>query len=124
MLGNVSGGTGSKRIAAGWHYNGWKGYQTITSNADIENNWVHIIATFDGSSKILTLYKNGIQLETATTLSGAPIGSGSFGYFIAAGWEGGGGPYGDYSIVNMYNRALSSSEVTTNYNAVKTRFGL
>ena len=123
-LGNVSGGTGSKRIAAGWHYNGWRGYQTITSNADIENNWVHIIATFDGSSKILTLYKNGIQLETATTLNGAPMGSSLFGYFIAAGWEGGVGPYGDYSIVNMYNKALSASEVTTNYNAVKSRFGL
>jgi hypothetical protein len=122
-LGNVSGGTGSKKIAAGWHYNGWRGYQTITSNADIENNWVHIIATFDGSSKILTLYKNGIQLETPTTLNGAPIGSSSFGYFIAAGWEGGGGPYGDYSIVNMYNRALSASEVTINFDAVKSRFG-
>jgi hypothetical protein len=27
-------------------------------------------------------------------------------------------------MVNMYNRALTSLEVTTNFNAVKSRFGL
>jgi len=32
--------------------------------------------------------------------------------------------YGDYAIVNMYNRALSLAEIGTNFNAVKSRFGL
>jgi len=32
--------------------------------------------------------------------------------------------YGDYSIVNMYNRALTPSQVTSNFDAVKLRFGL
>jgi hypothetical protein len=31
---------------------------------------------------------------------------------------------GNYGIVQIYNRALSSSEVLQNYNATKTRFGL
>jgi hypothetical protein len=39
------------------------------------------------------------------------------------------GAYGDYLVGNiyisrMYNKALSASEITQNFNATKTRFGL
>lgn len=123
--GGVNGGTGARKISSGWHYNGWKGYQSIASNSDIENNWTQIISTFDGTTKVMTLYKNGVQLENPSTLSGGPTVSNQYGYFIGCSWEGSGGVnFGDYAIVNLYSRAITGAEVTTNFNAVKSRFGL
>jgi hypothetical protein len=70
----------------------------------------------------LSLYRNGALVGSNTT--NITLRSTSPGYYIAHRWDMSDGVYGDYSIVNMYNRALSLSEITTNYNAVKTRFGL
>jgi hypothetical protein len=46
------------------------------------------------------------------------------GYNIGKRWDQSNYAYGDYAIVKLYNRDLSSSEVATNYNALKSRFGL
>lgn len=52
------------------------------------------------------------------------LNSTSTGYYIAHRWDMTDGVYGDYAMVNMYNRALTASEVSTNFNAVKSRFGI
>ncbi len=83
---------------------------------------IFITQSVDGSK--LTIYRNGVSLGTSSALGVVSLRQTSNGYYIAHRWDMTDGVYGDYSIVNMYNRALSSSEVTTNYNAVKSRFGL
>ena len=107
-----------------YHYTaamgGWGTYEPVTNYGSDLNNWVQIIATYNGT--ILSLYRNGALVGSNTT--NITLRSTSPGYYIAHRWDMSDGVYGDYSIVNMYNRALSLSEITTNYNAVKTRFGL
>ena len=72
------------------------------------------------------IYKNGVEVASGSATYNKTPKSSGLEYEIGSYWGGqtAGKVYGDYSIVNMYNRALSPSEVTTNYNAVKTRFGL
>jgi len=118
----LQGGIGStNNIGAGFYPNGWRTLQTTSSDADIINTWTHILATFDASTKILKLYKNGSLLISSTAYGAIPTSS-NFGYYIGAGWEGG-TKFGDYSIVNLYNRALTPTEISTNFDAVKVRFG-
>jgi hypothetical protein len=112
----------SYRYEAAIYKNGWKNYQIGTNYSSDLNNWIQIAATYDGSK--LTIYRNGVALGTSAVLGVSALSQTSTGYYIAHRWDMTDGVYGDYSIVNMYNRALSPSEVATNFNAVKARFGL
>ena len=108
----------SYRYTAGM--GGWSIFEPTTNYGSDLNNWVHIVATYNGS--VLTLYRNGVSLGSRTT--NVNLRASSVGYYIAHRWDMSDGVYGDYSTVNMYNRDLSLSEINTNYNAVKSRFGL
>jgi hypothetical protein len=99
---------------------GWSTFEPTTNYGSDLNNWVHIVATYNGS--VLKLYRNGVELGSSTT--NVNLRATSVGYYIAHRWDMSDGVYGDYSSVNMYSRALSAIEVTTNFNAVKSRFGL
>ena len=86
------------------------------------NNWYNV--TWTKSASTWSLYVNGVLDRTTT------IGNGSTAYLSNNMQIGGsheaGVYYGkqDIPAVNIYNRALSQGEVTQNYNAIKTRFGL
>ena len=112
----------SYRYEAAINFGGWKKYQIATNYSSDLNNWIHIVSTYNGST--VTIYRNGVSLGTSSALGVTSLRQTSIGYWIAHRWDMSDGVYGDYSIVNMYSRALSSSEVSTNYNAVKSRFGL
>jgi len=69
-----------------------------------------------------TLYGNGIANTTSNTVDGSPLNPtdlligqyiGGFGYNFN----------GNVALVQVYNRALSSTEVLQNYDATKARFG-
>ena len=113
---------GSYRYEGAIYNNGWKAYQIGTNYSSDLNNWIQILLTYDGSK--LTIYRNGVSLGTSAALNVGSLNATSTGYYIAHRWDMTDGVYGDYAIVNMYNRALAASEVTTNFNAVKSRFGL
>ena len=112
----------SYRYEAAINFGGWKKYQIATNYSSDLNNWVHIVSTYNGST--VTIYRNGVSLGTSSALGVTSLRQTSTGYWIAHRWDMSDGVYGDYSMVNMYNRALTSLEVTTNFNAVKSRFGL
>lgn len=101
---------------------GWKSHQIATNYLSDLNNWVQIISTYDGSK--LTIYRNGISLGSSAALGITSLRTPSTGYWIAHRWDSQDAVQGDYSLVNLYSRALSTSEITTNYNAFKLRFGL
>lgn len=115
------------QFTASHHYSGWQNFISSSgiTQSEVINNWIQIVETFDNSTKTFTIYKNGTSIASGLSTSLTPMSSGSE-YEIGSYWGGrtSGRVYGDYSIVNMYNRAISSSEITTNYNAVKSRFGL
>jgi hypothetical protein len=84
------------------------------------NSWWHIVFTFDKATGATKIYKNGVDQGNSGTI-GSYIGTsnihlgqayGNSGYFQGKG-----------AVYKMYDRVLSSAEVTTNYNALKNRFG-
>jgi len=83
-------------------------------------SWGHLCVVYNGSN--VSIYRQGIYQDqqsttgTADWSQGIRIGNAyaSSGYF----W------LGKIATVQFYNRALSASEITQNYNAQKNRFGL
>jgi hypothetical protein len=110
----------SYQYTSGFNSDSWHVY-TTTSNTSDANNWVQIVATYDGN--ICTIYKNGINIGSGS-IGSTGINSANLGYNIGKRWDQSNYCYGDYAIVKLYNRDLSSSEVTNNFDALKSRFSL
>ena len=103
---------------------GWEFGSLIARNTGIsftDNTWFNMSMTFNGSFNV-NVYINSILTNTETSLN--PI---SFwNQFVVGRYGNFGSSYakGNFSMVQVYNRALSATEVLQNYNATKTRFGL
>lgn len=92
----------------------------VTLNqSDSVNAWHHIVAIYDGTT--LTLYRNGSSVGTPTTSTGN-ITNTSKTLTIALR----GGQYfgGRISNAKIYNKALTASEVSQNFNALRGRYGI
>lgn len=89
------------------------------TGAIVANNTYNIVFTYDGT--IGAIYKNGIFLTSQTMTPPLNPSNNSLLQFINL--------YGSLSNavhynIQMYNRALSATEILQNYNALKGRFGL
>lgn len=102
------------------------------SGSDL-NQWRYITFTVNcNSGQSIIGYKNGVQQSTATlpnTLDMAGLGtrvilSGYTSSGTAIPNNGGKGSDAKYSVMQIYNRILSASEVLQNFNVQKSRFGL
>ena len=99
----------------------------IPINTLTTNIWYYICSTYSGNSlasgcniyingvnQVLTTASNSLGTNTIITTQNASIGKFSNSIYI---------PFnGRNAISQIYNRALSASEVLQNYNATKTRF--
>lgn len=103
--------------------------ETITASNDIRQ-WVFVI---DGTQH--SLYLNSTQVGTTDTVAAQTQFVTSEFYFGARHTNGGSGPTDKMNNTNsalqpvfyqmrLYNKALSGAEITTNYNAVKTTYGI
>jgi hypothetical protein len=96
--------------------NSLTGTFTLTSNI-----WVNLTFTFDGDK--VRGYINGSLFGTGDSLGttihyAAPT-------FNIGRWNSGGRNWnGQYGMISVYNRQLTSQEILQNYNAQKSRFGL
>jgi hypothetical protein len=110
-------------IEAGF-YNG-NSWETTPSNAYqlTPNTWHQVVGTYDGSS--IKLYVDNVLVEQASQ-TGTPISS-QGGIYLMRRWdipeieECWGGNLG---VVQIYNYSLSTSDITNNWNANRSRFGL
>lgn len=100
----------------------------VSSAAKSFNNWYHLGWTYSGTT--LTAYINGESVGTATLTRQAPFNNG-FNLHHALGATDGTkmGSDGSYCAMNVgsfqvYNRALTGSEVLMNYNSNKSIYGL
>ena len=98
------------------------GLTDLVSNSTISTGvWYNATAVYNGSQMLI--YINGILNASGNASGNLPVSN----YNL---WVGGNSQApsriwnGNISIVQIYNRALSASEVLQNYNATKTRFGL
>ena len=85
------------------------------------NTWYNICVTYLGNTIVL-MYLNGVLDATKNT--GATWGSGNTNPRLGS-WYNGSYPFGGkISNIQVYNRALSASEVQQNFNATRARFGI
>ena len=91
------------------------GYSLSTST------WHHVVGTYDGAA--LKLYVDG-ALAQSTTDAG-PVGTaGNQGYRLMTRWDAGGFWGGSLGAVRVYDTAISLSNIQSNYNSEKSRYGL
>ena len=99
-------------------------YSSVSSTYSIaDNNWHYVCGVRTSVNGTLNLYINGSLNATGTDSSNrstlgntvwigrSPLGGGSYPFI------------GDIPIAQIYNRALTASEILQNYNMTKSRFG-
>lgn len=110
--------TGSTNLQAGFFNGAW---QTTPSGYSLTSgNWYQIVGTYDGTD--IKLYINNTLLYT-TSYSGTPISGGS-GIRLMRRWDDTDYWGGKLGIVQVYDGAMNATQVTTNWNTNKARFGL
>lgn len=83
------------------------------------NNWHHIVGTYDGTT--LSLYRNGSLVGTPATTTGNITNTSKS---LTIGVRGGNYFGGRISNTKIYNRALTTTEIQQNFNALRGRFGV
>lgn len=136
FLGNNDGTTNGKGFYLGYPGSGGRLWLSITygvsgqttlnlnrSNFFTDNNWVLVTCVGNGVNS--QFYKNGISFDTANDFgtfstgdSSKVLSIGRVNNLNSSYWN------GNVATVQIYNRALSSSEVFQNYNSTKGRYGL
>ena len=95
-----------------------------SDGAVVIGTWQHVTWNYvTADNNDWKIYLNGVE-KTITSISGA---GGSVGYGSNKGAIGAVRSFffdGKISLVQFYNRTLSTSEILNNYNSQKTRFGL
>lgn len=101
-----------------WEVN--SGGQAITGTNDLATGvWYHFVGVYDGSRGIL--YRNAVINAGPTTLTSHTSEAASF---QIGRYAGAGNTNGNIAIAKFYTRALTAIEVSQNYEATKSRFGL
>jgi hypothetical protein len=92
-----------------------------TTTAGVVNNqWNNIVATFDGSQK--KIYVNGVLRATQNVTGTVTQNSTGLAYIGIYGNFGGYPFNGNIASTQLYNKALTASEIQRNYNALKGRY--
>ncbi len=105
------------------------GIDSVWDNTTIYNyetaGWINVVGVWNRSS-FAKVYVNSIDLGNVVNISSKSSTNlqTSFNLRISSRDSGGGYFNGQISNTQIYNRALSATEVLQNYNATKGRFGL
>ena len=96
---------------------------TLSVSSTMIGRWVHMVGVFDrantlgGGVKLYNFVNGSLESSTGTNNPTMPLNAPGMAYCCGA--------FDGYiSVVRVYNRALTSSEITQNFNAQKTYFGL
>jgi hypothetical protein len=118
-------GIGNSKVWFALSSNGLGGYPELFSTTSVSTNtWYYISSTWDKSTGEMKIYINGQLDATRLNVTNSIFNSNKQ---LSIGSEDGGYvPVISKNIaqVQVYNRALSASEVLQNYNALKSRFGI
>ena len=120
-----------------WWNSGGGGTDNITASitAIPQNSWSYITITYsynESGNDIIRVYRNGSLIGSGITPTSTHSAIGRSGQTDLQYTLGGGywsscytlNSSGEFAMFQVYNRTLSESEATTNYNNTKSRFGL
>lgn len=107
-------------IAVGFFDGAWRSTTGVTY---AQNTWVHITGSYDGSA--VRQFTNGTQVDSLNYV-GTPTSGGEI--RINRRWDdvvSSGNLFdSNIAVVRIYNRALTASEVSQNFNALRGRYGI
>jgi hypothetical protein len=113
---NYSLGKNNGGFSSGFFNGGWR----VTDGYSLTpGNWYYIVGTYDGTT--IKLYVNDTLVDS-TNYTGTPTSSGA-GIRLMERWDLADYWGGGLAIVDIYDVALSQSEITSKWSATKTRFG-
>lgn len=111
----------SYNIVVGFFNGAWR---NTTGFAPVLGSWYQIVGTYDGL--VIRQYVNGSASGGTLNYVGTSSSGGEI--RMMGRWDDltGATNYidGDLAIARIYNRALTATEIKTNFNAQKTRFGI
>jgi len=112
----------SVTVRAGFFNGAWR--NTTTGHTPTLGNWYHYVGTYDGTT--VRLYTN---VTTTYTLSYTGTAQSGGAIRIARRWDDVANVSTNFTdgvipVVRIYDRALSSQEVTQNFNAQRKRYGV
>jgi hypothetical protein len=101
--------------------NGYNELDASITPSGLENKWLHAVASYRSGYK--AIYINGDLIDSDTSITGT-LTQGAATQIIGS--LGGSSEFfeGNYASFKMYDRGLTETEVTQNFNAQKSRFGL
>ena len=104
----------------------YNGSSSNSTTIQISSNvWWHICGVFDWTNSTLTFYGNsGSSVSSTATLNLSGTITNTSALNLMRRGNGFNYTTGNLSTLKIYNRALSASEVTQNFNALRGRFGI
>jgi len=125
---NNDGGTNKFDFAinAGGTWRTWVSLGGTFSTQPTTGVWYHICGTYNKST--ISLYQNGVLLSGRSAIGDILYSSGINASWIGRRWQTSvsEGTYfsGSIASLSVYNRALSASEISQNFEATRERFGV
>ena len=107
-------------VAQSGYFNG--GFQVSPPFTLSANTWCQIVTTCDASQNV-SVYVNNVLISTTSTSGPQPSSSGA-GINLMKRWDGSEFWGGYLSTVGIYERALDSTQISSIFNATKSRYGL
>ena len=98
---------------------------TVATSSQSLNAWYNLVLTYNGTTA--TAYVNGVSVGSSAIIWSAPGASTFFSLMSQdATRMSGATAYASGSIgaFMVYNRALTADEITTNFNALRGRYGI
>ena len=102
-----------------------KGDFPVSSTTNYSTNtWYHMVGTFDGANSTVKLYINGTLEGSRTDFNDTEVKTVSSTRFWIGGFEVRQTVLADIAVAKLYNKTLTSTEVSQNYKAFQKRFNL
>lgn len=95
-----------------------------TSDTISTSGWSHMCGTYNASTRTTNLYLNGSSNQGSNQTVGVPLSAFNDTRTLKVGGTGGNSAVwdGKIAIVQLYNRVISSTEISQNFNAQRGRF--
>lgn len=91
-------------------------------SGDYLNKWVYVSANFDDANNLQQLYRNGSLVQQQTKTGSVPNDTNTS--FDIGWWNVGERLSARFALCHFHDTSLSSTDISDNFNAMKSRFGL